>query len=136
MKALHIVFMRAWMAALLYLDRLFVYNADARVGSELSDTLTVIERKPLKGIVNAAMAAMSLTGPLLAYRLEYWLSPWLPAKMALPFMVSAGHRYFAVLVSTFGKDGPCRRARFYRVVNEVPTGLMIAIVVLVAFKPF
>jgi putative membrane protein len=86
-KTLHIVFVIAWMAGMLYLPRLFVYHADAKVGSELSETLKVMERRLLKGIVNPAMIAVWLTGPLLAYRLEYWLSPWLHVKVALAVML-------------------------------------------------
>ena len=69
-KTLHIVFVIAWMAGLLYLPRLFVYHADAKIGSELSERLKVMERRLLKGIVNPAMIAVWVTGPALAYRLE------------------------------------------------------------------
>ena len=71
-KTLHILAVISWMAGMLYLPRLFVYHADAQPGSELSQTLKVMERRLLKGIVNPAMIAVWLTGPLLAYRLGYF----------------------------------------------------------------
>ena len=135
-KTLHIVFVIAWMAGMLYPPRLFVYHADAKVGSELSETLKVMERRLLKGIVNPAMIAVWVTGPLLAYRLGYWGSPWLHAKLALVLLLSATHGYLATLARAFAEDRNRRPARFFRVVNEAPTVLMTLIVILVVVKPF
>jgi putative membrane protein len=70
-KTLRIVFVISWMAGLLFLPRLFVYHADAQLGSELSERLKIMERRPLKGIVNATMVAVWVTGSLLACRLDY-----------------------------------------------------------------
>jgi putative membrane protein len=135
-KTLHIVFVIAWMAGMLYLPRLFVYHADAKVGSELSETLKVMERRLLKGIVNPAMIAVWVTGPLLAYRLGYWASPWLHVKLALVLLLSATHGYLATLARAFAEDRNRRPAWLFRVVNEVPTVLMTLIVILVVVKPF
>ncbi len=135
-KTLHILAFISWMAGMLYLPRLFVYHADAKVGSELSQTLKVMERRLLKGIVNPAMIAVWLTGPLLAYRLGDFGYPWLHAKLALVVALSAVHGYLAGLVRAFAEDRNRRPARFYRILNEVPTVLMALIVVLVVFKPF
>lgn len=135
-KTLHILAIIAWMAGMLYLPRLFVYHADAEVGSKLSETLKVMERRLLKGIVNPAMIAVWLTGPLLAYRLGYFQSPWLHAKLALVLALSGVHGYLAGLVRIFAEDRNRRPARFYRILNEVPTVVMALIVFLVVFKPF
>ncbi|MGD0562458.1 MAG: protoporphyrinogen oxidase HemJ [Roseiarcus sp.] len=135
-KTLHILAIIAWMAGMLYLPRFFVYHADAKAGSELSQTLKVMERRLLKGIVNPAMIAVWLTGPLLAYRLGYFQSPWLQAKLALVLALSGIHGYLAGLVRTFAEDRNRRPARFYRILNEVPTVVMALIVFLVVFKPF
>jgi putative membrane protein len=135
-KSLHIVAVISWMAGMLYLPRLFVYHASAKVGSELSETLKVMERRLLKGIVNPAMIVVWITGPLLAYRLDYFESPWLQAKLTLVVGLSAAHGYFATQVRAFAEDRNTRSARFYRFLNEAPTVLMIGIVVLVVFKPF
>jgi len=134
-KTLHIVFVIAWMAGLLYLPRLFVYHADAKVGSQLSESLKVMERRLLKGIVNPAMIVVWLTGPLLAYRLDYWRSPWLQAKLTLALLLLAIHVYLAVLVRTFAADRNRRPAVLYRILNEAPTVLMALIVFFVVFKP-
>ena len=135
-KTLHILAIIAWMAGMLYLPRLFVYHADAKAESELSQTLKVMERRLLKGIVNPAMIAVWLTGPLLAYRLGYFQSSWLHAKLALVLVLSGVHGYLAGLVRTFAEDRNRRPARFYRILNEVPTVVMALIVFLVVFKPF
>ncbi|MGO4872576.1 MAG: protoporphyrinogen oxidase HemJ [Roseiarcus sp.] len=135
-KTLHILAVISWMAGMLYLPRLFVYHANAKVGSELSETLKVMERRLLKGIVNPAMIAVWLTGPLLAYRLGYFESPWLQAKLAAVVALSGAHGYLTTLVRTFAQDRNRRPARFYRILNELPTLLMVAIVGLVVLKPF
>ncbi|MGD1017217.1 MAG: CopD family protein [Roseiarcus sp.] len=111
-------------------------HADARLGSELSETLNGIDRRLLRGIVNPAMAAVWPMDLLLADRREHGISPWLRAKRALALALLAFHGCLAVLVSTLAEHDSPRAARFYRVVNDVPTVLTIAIVVLVAFKPF
>ncbi len=135
-KTLHILAVIAWMAGMLYLPRLFVYHAGAKVRSELSETLKTMERRLLKGIVNPAMIAVWLTGPLLAYRLDYFQSPWLQVKLALVLALSGVHGLLAGLVRTFAEDRNRRAARFYRILNEVPTVLMALIVFLVVCKPF
>ena len=135
-KTLHILAVISWMAGMLYLPRLFVYHAGAEVGSELSQTLKVMERRLLKAIVNPAMIAVWITGPLLAYRLGYFETPWLQVKLALVLALSGVHGYLAGLVRTFAEDRNRRAARFYRILNEVPTVLMALIVVVVVFKPF
>jgi len=135
-KSLHILAFISWMAGMLYLPRLFVYHADAAAGSDLSETLKIMERRLLKGIVNPAMIAVWLTGPLLAYRLGYFASPWLYAKLALVVALSGVHGYLARLVRVFAEDRNDRPARYYRILNEVPTALMALIVILVVFKPF
>jgi protoporphyrinogen IX oxidase len=135
-KTLHILAVIAWMAGMLYLPRLFVYHADAKVGSELALTLKVMERRLLKGIINPAMIAVWITGPLLAYRLGDFQSPWLHAKLALVILLSAIHGYCAGLVRTFAEDRNQRSARFYRILNEVPAVILALIVILVVVKPF
>jgi putative membrane protein len=135
-KSLHILAFISWMAGMLYLPRLFVYHADAAAGSDLSETLKIMERRLLKGIVNPAMIAVWLTGPLLAYRLGYFASPWLYAKLALVVALSGVHGHLARLVRVFAEDRNDRPARYYRILNEVPTALMALIVILVVFKPF
>ena len=132
LKALHIIAVIAWMAGMLYLPRLFVYHAEAPVPSATSETFKIMERRLLKGIVNPSMIVVFITGPLLAYETGYWQAPWLQTKFALALGLFALHGYFARCVKIFSVDGNCRSARFFRIVNEAPTVLMVLIVV----KPF
>ena len=135
-KALHIIAVISWMAGMFYLPRLFVYHVDAPAGSAQSETFKTMERRLLKLIVNPAMIVTWLTGPWLAYADGCFSAPWLHAKLALVLAMSALHGYFARLVKTFAADRNVRPARFYRILNEGPTLLMVVIVVLVVVKPF
>jgi putative membrane protein len=95
LKTLHIIAVISWMAGLLYLPRLFVYHAGAAPGSELSETLKLMERRLLRRIINPAMIAVWLTGPLLAYRLGAFQAPWLHAKLGLVLVLSGVHGFLA-----------------------------------------
>ena len=136
LKALHVIAIIAWMAGMLYLPRLFVYHADAPKGSDVSETFKVMERRLLKAIVNPSMILVFLTGFTLVYLTGDWQAGWLQAKFILVLGLAGLHGYFARCVRTFAEDANERPARFYRVLNEAPTVLMILIVVLVVVKPF
>jgi putative membrane protein len=135
-KALHIISVIAWMAGMLYLPRLFVYHALAAKGSEASETFKVMERRLLKAIVNPSMILVFLTGFTLVYLTGDWRDGWWQAKFILVLGLAGLHGYFARCVRTFAEDANKRPARFYRILNEAPTILMIFIVVLAVVKPF
>jgi len=135
-KAIHIIAVIAWMAGMLYLPRLFVYHADAPPGSAMSETFKVMERRLLKAIINPSMVVVFLTGLILAYATGYWQSSWLHAKFILALGLAALHGYFARSVHVFAADSNRHSARYFRVLNEIPTVLMILIVLLVVLKPF
>ena len=135
LKALHVIVVIAWMAGMLYLPRLFVYHADARKGSDASETFKVMERRLLKVIVNPSMILVFITGIAMAYLTEDWRAGWLQAKFILVLGLAGLHVYFARCVRTFAEDANERPARFYRALNEAPTVLMIVIVVLAVVKP-
>jgi putative membrane protein len=135
-EALHIISVIAWMAGMLYLPRLFVYHAEAAKGSETSETFKVMERRLLKAIVNPSMILVFLTGFTLVYLTGDWRDGWWQAKFVLVLGLAGLHGYFAHCVRTFAEDANERPARFYRILNEAPTILMILIVVLVVVKPF
>ena len=135
-KALHIISVIAWMAGMLYLPRLFVYHAQAAKGSEASETFKVMERRLLKAIVNPSMILVFLTGFTLVYLTGDWRDGWWQAKFILVLGLAGLHGYFARCVSAFAEDANKRPARFYRILNEAPTILMILIVVLAVVKPF
>ena len=133
-KALHVMSVIAWMAGMLYLPRLFVYHASAT--GETSQTFKVMERRLLKAIMNPAMIATWLTGLYLAYAEGFYRDGWLHAKLALVVLMSGVHGLLSARVRTFAEDRNRSSGRFYRVLNEVPTVLMIGIVILVIVKPF
>jgi len=135
-KALHIIAVIAWMAGMLYLPRLFVYHCDAEPGSKQSETFKVMEWRLLKAIINPAMIATWLLGLWLVWLGGWHTAHWLQAKVALVVALSALHGLFVRQVRAFGADQNRYSARFYRIINEVPTILMVGIVLLVVLKPF
>jgi putative membrane protein len=134
-KALHVIAVMAWMAGMLYLPRLFVYHADAKPGSALSETLKIMERRLLRAIINPAMFAAFLFGGLMLV-VQDWGQHWLHVKLALVLAMGALHGLLARWRKDFAADRNTRPARFYRIANEAPTVLLIAIVILVVVKPF
>ena len=136
LKAFHIIAVIAWMAGMLYLPRLFVYHAAADVGSIQSETFKVMERRLLRAIMNPAMIATWVLGLWLAYELGLWRSGWLHAKFLLVFLMSGVHGMLSRHVKDFAADKRRKSAKFFRILNEVPTVLMILIVILVVVKPF
>ncbi len=137
-KALHIIGVIAWMAGLLYLPRLFVYHAAAEPGSAQSETFKAMERRLLRAIMNPALAISLVTGGLLIANLggEAWTSGWLHAKLVCVLGLFAMHGLMARWQRDFAGDRNDRSQLFYRVANEVPTVLMIGIVVFAVVKPF
>ncbi len=135
-KAGHIVSLIAWMAAMLYLPRLFVYHASLPPGAEAqSATFKIMERRLLKAIMTPAMIATWVFGLTLAWMSGYYASHWLQAKFALVVAMSGIHGWLAKMVKDFAADRNTRGHKFYRVINEVPTLLMVVIVVLATVKP-
>lgn len=135
-KALHIIAVIAWMAGLLYLPRLFVYHTVAQPGSEQSETLKVMERRLLRAIMNPAMIVVWLTGPYLAWAWGMYRDGWLIAKVVLVLAITWMHHAFAKWRKDFAADRNLHNQRFYRYMNEIPTLLLIGIVILVVVKPF
>ena len=135
-KALHVIAVIAWMAGMLYLPRLFVYHCDAEAGSKQSETFKVMERRLLKAIINPAMIVTWLAGLYLAWSGHWFAAPWLHGKLALVIAMSGVHGFFSRWVKDFAADRNTRSLKFYRIINEVPTVLMIGIVILVVVKPF
>jgi putative membrane protein len=136
LKAFHVTAIIAWMAGMLYLPRLFVYHSEAPKGSPQSETFKVMERRLLKAIINPAMIAAWVLGLYLAYDGGWFRAGWLHGKLALVIAMSAVHGLYARWVKDFAADRNTRPARFYRLWNEVPTLLLVGIVILVIVKPF
>jgi len=136
MKALHIIAVIAWMAGMLYLPRLFVYHCEADVGSMQSETFKVMERRLLKAIINPAMIATWVLGLWLAWRGGFFAAPWLHAKLALVIGMMGVHGILSRHVKDFAADRRRKSQKFFRIINEVPTVLMLLIVILAVVKPF
>lgn len=134
-KALHVIAVISWMAGMLYLPRLFVYHCEAEVGSQQSETFKIMERRLFKAIINPAMIVTWLAGLYLAWAGHWFTFGWLHVKLALVLAMSAVHGFFALAEGFRGGPAP-RSQKFYRIINEVPTALMILIVIMVIVKPF
>ncbi len=135
-KALHVVAVIAWMAGLLYLPRLYVYHCTAEKGSKQSETFKVMELRLLRFIMDPAMLVVWVTGGWLAWTQSMVNDRWLWAKFGLVLLLTGYHHALGVWRKDFAEDWNTRSPRFYRIMNEVPTLLMIGIVVLVIVKPF
>ena len=136
-KALHIVAVIAWMAGLLYLPRLYVYHADTAPGSESSETFKIMERRLLRAIVNPAMIAVFLLGGALVMieGSELMHAGWFHIKILLVVVLTVMHGLMARWRKEFERDERRHTAKFFRIMNEVPTLAMIAIVILAVVKP-
>ncbi len=137
-KALHVIAVIAWMAGMLYLPRLFVYHVDAAPGSDKSETFKAMERRLMRAIINPAMGLAWIFGLLMLATpgIVDWSEGWIYVKLAAVVLMSGLHGQLSRWRKDFEADRNRRSARFYRLVNEVPTVLLIVIVVMVIVKPF
>ena len=135
-KVLHVLAIISWMAGLLYLPRLFVYHATVEVGSRESETFKVMERRLLRAIMNPAMIVAWLTGATLIWLGGYLGDKWLYAKLALVIALTGSHMHMSKLRRDFEADQNRKSHRYFRVLNEAPTLLMVGIVIFVIVKPF
>ena len=136
LKALHIISVIAWMAGMLYLPRLFVYHAGVAAGSAQSETFKVMERRLMRAIINPAMIATWVFGLSLAFAGHWWSAPWLHIKLLLVLLMSGVHGMLSRWRRDFEGDANRHSEKFFRIINEVPTVLMILIVILVVVKPW
>ena len=137
-KALHIISVIAWMCGLLYLPRLFVYHVAAPAGSVQSETFKLMESRLNRMIMMPAMIATIIFGGIMvgAQGTAYFHQGWFHAKLLLVVILLGYHHALGRSARAFAQDRNRRSARFFRILNEVPTIAMIAIVILVVVKPF
>lgn len=141
-KALHVISVIAWMAGLLYLPRLFVYHAVTKVGSEQSETFKVMERRLYRGIMTPAMIATWVFGLwlVLGFDVVDWdISSgwgWVWAKAVFVIVLTGFHGSLNKHRKKFAADENEKSQRYFRYINEVPTLIMIGIVVFVIVRPF
>jgi putative membrane protein len=137
LRALHIIAVISWMAGMLYLPRLYVYHCAAEAGSELSETLKIMERRLLRLIINPAMIVTWLLGLSMLYSNPSLLqNPWMHVKLTCLVLMQLVHAFFARSRRNFDADKNTRSQKFYRFANEAPTVLMIIIVIMVIVRPF
>ena len=137
LKAVHVVAVISWMAGMLYLPRLFVYHADAIKGSVQSETFKIMERRLMRGIMNPAMIVAWLAGlsMIIFFNAFDWSQIWPYAKIAMVLALSGFHGLLSKHRKAFAEDRNEKSSRYFRMINEVPTVLMIGIVIAVIVKP-
>jgi len=137
LKVVHIVSVVAWMAGLFYLPRLFVYHRDVSPGSEASELFKVMEGRLMMAIMRPAAIASLLSGVLLFIAGQFeFLQIWVLGKLAAVLLLCVYHGALEAYLRRFARDERVRDVRFFRILNEVPTLLLIIIVVFVVIKPF
>jgi len=134
--SLHIIAVISWMAGLLYLPRLFVYHVDAPVGSEMHQTFVTMERRLLRAIMTPSMIGTWIFGLWLAVLTDAFGAGWFHGKLLLVILLSAAHMAMACWRRDFERETNSKNAKFFRIMNEVPTLLLIGIVILVIVRPF
>ena len=135
-KAVHVIAVISWMAGMLYLPRLFINHCDAPVGSDRSETFKGMERRLMRIIMNPAMTVSWVLGLWMAWDMGYFSEPWFHVKLLAVTLMSAVHGYFARAVRMFAEDRNSVTARQWRMINEIPTVLMIVVVIMVIVRPF
>ena len=136
-KALHVISVIAWMAGMLYLPRLYVYHADAAKGSIQSETFKIMERRLYRGITTPAMIGAWLFGLWMVFAgMVDWSAGWPYLKAALVLGLSGFHGLLGRHLRNFANDSNTKSSKFFRAINEIPTLMMVVIVIAVVAKPF
>ena len=135
-KSLHLVAVISWMVGLLYLPRLFVYQNESKLGSEIDKTFLIMEYRLFYYIMNPALILTSLLGLYLLYQSPYLLiENYFLIKSILVFLLIIFHIYLYFLYKDFKKGYRMKSTKFYRIINEIPTVLMIIVIILIFVKP-
>lgn len=135
-KVLHVLAVISWMAGLLYLPRLFVYHSVSQIGSETSETFKVMERRLFRAIMTPAMITAWVTGLFMVWLAGFLEDGWLLAKLGFVVLLTISHGHLGSIRRAFETDSNTRSQRYFRIINEVPTLLMVGIVIFVIVKPF
>lgn len=135
-KAIHIIFVIAWMAGLLYLPRLFVYHCEAEPGSAADERFKIMERRLMNAIMNPAMVITLGVGTVLLINLDQWRAGWVHVKLLALLGLVIVHFLMNRWRLDFARDRNRHTARFFRAINEVPTVLMMVIVIMAVVRPF
>ena len=136
-KSLHLIALVSWMAGLLYLPRIFVYHVENKEKKEATDIFEVMEKKLFYYIMRPAMIFTWIFGLVLIYLngLEIFSQLWMQIKIVLVILLSVYNDYLAKCLVSLKDNSNTRSSKFFRIINEVPTIMLILIVFLVIFKP-
>lgn len=136
-KALHLIAVISWMAGLLYLPRIFVYHSETIENKQQSETFKLMEKRLYFYIMNPAMILSWIFGILLIYTqgIESLVFLWMKIKLGLVIILTAYHFYLLIFIKDFQMGINTKTSRYFRIVNEVPTILLIIIIFVVVFKP-
>ena len=139
-KSIHLIAVISWMAGLLYLPRIFVYHSEAvqnNRSEDLMETFKVMERRLLVYIMNPAMIVSWIFGVLLIHTIgmDSFGSIWLQLKLAFVIILTIYHLFLFQCLRKFAENNNSFSTKFYRIINEIPTVLLICIILIVVFKP-
>ena len=136
-KSLHLISVISWMAGLLYLPRIFVYHAEISSGEDKKETFKLMEKRLFFYIMNPAMTFSWIFGLLLIHSIgiESFNQLWLQLKLIMILLLSGYHFFLFQCLKNFSEDNSKYSPKFYRIINEVPTLLLIGIIFVVVFKP-
>ena len=139
-KSIHLIAVISWMAGLLYLPRIFVYHSEAILNNrseDLASTFKIMERRLFIYIMNPAMIVSWIFGALLIYSIgfENFNSLWLEIKLLLVLLLTIYHFFLFYCLKKFAENTNSYSSKFYRIINEIPTILLILIILIVVFKP-
>ena len=136
-KSLHLIAVISWMSGLLYLPRIFVYHAETKNNQGQSETFKIMERRLFFYIMNPAMVISWIFGFLLVHSvgLESLNGIWLQIKLVLVIILTIYHFYLLNCLRNFSVDNNTSSPKFFRIINEIPTIILIVVIFLVIFKP-
>ena len=136
-KSLHLIAVVSWMAGLLYLPRIFVYHVENKEKKEATNIFEVMEKKLFYYIMRPAMIFTWIFGLVLIYLngIEIFSQLWMQIKIVLVLLLSAYNDYLGKCLVSLKNNSNIRSAKFFRIINEIPTVMLIFIVFLVIFKP-
>ena len=138
-KALHVMSIISWMAGLLYLPRLFVYHSQETGKNLVTEKFKVMERRLYKAIMNPAMISSWFFGLLLLFTpgiIDFSTDYWFHVKLLSVILMSLIHLYLGFIIKKFANEANDKNHKYYRILNEIPTLLMIIIVIMVIVRPF
>ena len=137
LKSIHLIAVISWMAGLLYLPRIFVYHAEKEKNKEISETFKIMERRLMIYIMNPAMILSWIFGLMLIFShgMEIHLVLWIQLKLLLVILLTIYHFFLARYLKKFAINENKKTSKFFRIINEIPTVLLILVIFIIIYKP-